>query len=114
MASGKILRQLIKAGANGDTAAFRQASEAIIQEEREKQQIEFYAESYKYAMTSDMNQDVNFFFDKFKQGIELKGVFETRGAKTTYSEYPKMKKEGIDVVYIGGGEKEIVVINPIN
>jgi SpoVK/Ycf46/Vps4 family AAA+-type ATPase len=37
MASGKILRQLIKAGANGDTAAFRQASEAIIQEEREKQ-----------------------------------------------------------------------------
>jgi signal transduction histidine kinase len=37
-------------------------------EEREKQQIEFYAESYKYAMTSDMNQDVNFFFDKFKQG----------------------------------------------
>ena len=35
--------------------------------------------------------------DKFKQGIELKGVFETRGAKTTYSEYPKMKKEGIDV-----------------
>lgn len=37
MASGKILRQLIKAGTNGDTAAFRQASEAIIQEEREKQ-----------------------------------------------------------------------------
>ena len=37
MASGKILRQLIRAGANGDTSAFRQASEAIIQEEREKQ-----------------------------------------------------------------------------
>ena len=37
MTSGKILRQLIKAGAHGDTAAFRQASEAIIQEEREKQ-----------------------------------------------------------------------------
>lgn len=37
MASGKILRQLVKAGAVGDATAFRQASEAIIQEERQKQ-----------------------------------------------------------------------------
>ncbi|MGB4855395.1 MAG: ATP-binding protein, partial [Candidatus Dechloromonas phosphoritropha] len=37
MASGKILRQLVKAGAAGDTSAFRQASEAIIREERQKQ-----------------------------------------------------------------------------
>lgn len=37
MASGKILRQLFKAGASGDTDAFRQASEAIIREERQKQ-----------------------------------------------------------------------------
>lgn len=37
MASGKILRQLVKAGAIGDTSAFRQASEAIIREERQKQ-----------------------------------------------------------------------------
>lgn len=37
MASGKILRQLVKAGATGDAAAFRQASEAIILEERQKQ-----------------------------------------------------------------------------
>lgn len=37
MASGKILRQLVKAGASGDTEAFRQASEAIIQDERQKQ-----------------------------------------------------------------------------
>lgn len=37
MASGKILRQLVKAGASGDTGAFRQASEAIIREERQKQ-----------------------------------------------------------------------------
>ncbi|MCU0469050.1 MAG: ATP-binding protein [Arcicella sp.] len=36
-------------------------------EEREKQQIEIYAESFKYMMTSETNQDVNFFFDKFKQ-----------------------------------------------
>ncbi len=37
MASGKILRQLLKAGSTGDMAAFRQASEAIIREERQKQ-----------------------------------------------------------------------------
>jgi len=37
MASGKILRQLVRAGASGDASAFRQASEAIIREEREKQ-----------------------------------------------------------------------------
>lgn len=37
MASGKILRQLIRAGASGDSGAFRQASEAIIKEERLRQ-----------------------------------------------------------------------------
>jgi len=37
MANGKILRQLVKAGAAGDSEAFRQASEAIIREERQKQ-----------------------------------------------------------------------------
>jgi len=37
MASGKILRQLIRAGATGDSAAFKEASEAIIREERQKQ-----------------------------------------------------------------------------
>jgi len=37
MANGKILRQLVKAGAAGDKDAFRQASEAIIREERQKQ-----------------------------------------------------------------------------
>ncbi|MFZ3115906.1 MAG: ATP-binding protein [Syntrophales bacterium] len=37
MASGKILRQLIKAGSHGDVIAFKQVSEAIIREERQKQ-----------------------------------------------------------------------------
>lgn len=37
MANGKILRQLIKAGASGDSASFFRASEAIISEERQKQ-----------------------------------------------------------------------------
>lgn len=36
MASGKLLRQLIKSGMQGDEASFRVASEAVIQEEREK------------------------------------------------------------------------------
>ncbi len=37
MANGKILRQLIKAGTVGDSAAFRRVSEAIIDNERQKQ-----------------------------------------------------------------------------
>lgn len=37
MASGKVLRQLIKTGATGDVAAFRQVSEEVIREERLKQ-----------------------------------------------------------------------------
>ena len=36
MASGKILRQIIKSGIRGDLTAFRAASEAVIKEEREK------------------------------------------------------------------------------
>lgn len=37
MASGKILRQIVKAGATGDITAFQEATEAIIHEERQKQ-----------------------------------------------------------------------------
>jgi len=37
MASGKVLRQLIKAGANGDIESFRKVTEAVIQDERQKQ-----------------------------------------------------------------------------
>jgi len=36
MANGKLLRQLIKSGVQGDSAGFRAASEAVIKEEREK------------------------------------------------------------------------------
>ena len=36
MANGKLLRQLVKSGTQGDTASFRSASEAVIKEEREK------------------------------------------------------------------------------
>ncbi|WP_417861588.1 AAA family ATPase [Vreelandella venusta] len=37
MANGKVLRQIIKAGIAGDQNAFQRVSEAIIQEERQKQ-----------------------------------------------------------------------------
>jgi len=37
MASGKLLRQLVKYGSRGDVVAFRTAAEAAISEEREKQ-----------------------------------------------------------------------------
>lgn len=37
MANGRLLRQLIKSGASGDPEAFRRATEAVIQEERQKQ-----------------------------------------------------------------------------
>lgn len=37
MASGKVLRQLFRAGAGGDLAAFKTASKSIIEEERQKQ-----------------------------------------------------------------------------
>lgn len=37
MANGKVLRQLIKAGTSGDSEEFRRASEAVIQDERQKQ-----------------------------------------------------------------------------
>jgi SpoVK/Ycf46/Vps4 family AAA+-type ATPase len=37
MSSGKLLRQVVRAGTAGDQQAFREASEALIREEREKQ-----------------------------------------------------------------------------
>lgn len=36
-------------------------------EEREKQQIELYAETIRYVMTSESSQDINFFFERIKK-----------------------------------------------
>ena len=36
MATGALLRQLIKSGSEGDSESFRRISEKVIQEEREK------------------------------------------------------------------------------
>ncbi len=35
-------------------------------EEREKQQIQLFAESFKYMMTNDLEKDINFFFEKIQ------------------------------------------------
>jgi len=39
-------------------------------EEREKQQIELYAETIRYVMTSDENADINFFFERIKKSMK--------------------------------------------
>jgi signal transduction histidine kinase len=39
-------------------------------EEREKQQIQLYAESFKFMMTNELDKDVNFFFEKIKKANE--------------------------------------------
>lgn len=39
-------------------------------EEREKQAIELYAEAYTYALTSDKNRDINFFYSKIQKSNE--------------------------------------------
>ena len=39
-------------------------------EEREKDQIQLYAESFKFMMTNDLDKDVNFFFEKIKKSNE--------------------------------------------
>lgn len=56
-----------------------------------KKSIHFMAFSFTHDKIGDA------MIAKFKEGLDVKGVFETRGAKTVYSEYPKMKTAGLDV-----------------
>lgn len=68
------------------------ADKFIIEEiKNAKKSIHFMAFSFTHDAIGQA------MIDKFKQGIDVRGVFETRGAKTTYSEYPKMKTAGMDV-----------------
>ncbi|WP_338743783.1 ATP-binding protein [Pseudomonas sp. KK18] len=66
MANGKILRQLFKAGTLGDPAAFRLASEAIIEEERQKQH---------HLLANDLEQ-ILYGGDLHKQSSPRKPKFE--------------------------------------
>jgi SpoVK/Ycf46/Vps4 family AAA+-type ATPase len=54
MASGKLLRQLIKSGIQGDSATFRAASEAVIKEEREKNH-HLLANDLEYLLYGDQS-----------------------------------------------------------
>lgn len=65
----------------------------LIIEEVKKAQKSIYFMAFSF--THDEIGDA--MIERFKSGVELKGVFEKTGATTTYSEYPKMKNLGIDV-----------------
>lgn len=69
MASGKVLRQLIRAGADGDIAAFKAASHSIIEEERQKQHhlLANDLERLLYGTRNDVSSNVR----KLHKGIEL-------------------------------------------
>jgi phosphatidylserine/phosphatidylglycerophosphate/cardiolipin synthase-like enzyme len=65
---------------------------AIIAQLREaEQEIVFMA----YSFTDDDIGRV--LLEKARAGVTVRGVFETRGAKTEYSEYPILRKAGLDV-----------------
>jgi len=49
----------------------------------------------QFSFTSNAISDI--MIKKFKEGVEVKGVFERKGSKTEYSQYTKMKIESIPV-----------------
>ena len=77
MASGKLLRQLISSGARGDVAAFRVASEAVIQEERQKRH---------HLLANDLERLL--YADQAALGDGK------RGGRRTFSELPKSADSG--------------------
>ena len=56
-----------------------------------QQTIRFMAFSFTH---DDIGQAI---LDKAKSGLDVKGVFETRGSETEFSEYGRMKNQGLDV-----------------
>lgn len=56
-----------------------------------KKSIYFMAFSFTHDEIGDA------MIERFKSGVEVKGLFEKTGATTIYSEYPKMKEAGISV-----------------
>jgi phosphatidylserine/phosphatidylglycerophosphate/cardiolipin synthase-like enzyme len=58
---------------------------------RAKKSIKFM----QFSFTSNTISDI--IIKKFKEGIEVKGVFERKGSRTEYSQYTKMKIENIPV-----------------
>ncbi|MCW8209238.1 AAA family ATPase [Verminephrobacter aporrectodeae subsp. tuberculatae] len=79
MANGKLLRQLIRSGVQGDFAGFQSASEAVIKEEREKNHhllandLErlLYGDQVKIATGARKLHNVNEFPDNKDNGLTL-------------------------------------------
>ena len=63
MPSGKILRQLIKAGTSGDLNTFKQVSETVIREERLKQH-HLLANDLEKILYGDLQSPVGAYTDR--------------------------------------------------
>lgn len=72
MASGALLRQLIKCGSEGDSESFRRVSEKVIQEERDKQHhlLANDLEKILYGRRSSSEQTKRFIFSKLPEDKE--------------------------------------------
>lgn len=72
MATGALLRQLIKSGTEGDSDSFRRISEKVIQEEREKQHhlLANDLEKILYGRRSSSEQSKRFVFSKLPEDKE--------------------------------------------
>lgn len=88
MANGKVLRQLIKAGTTGDTAAFRRVSESIIDSERQKQH---------YLLANDLEQIL--------YGEHLKPA--TKSSHRLIPNAPTDKEKGLPLLDIKQSQRSI-------
>jgi SpoVK/Ycf46/Vps4 family AAA+-type ATPase len=72
MASGTLLRQLIKSGSEGDSESFRRVSEKVIQEERDKQHhlLANDLEKILYGRRNTLEQPNRLIFSKLPEDKE--------------------------------------------
>jgi SpoVK/Ycf46/Vps4 family AAA+-type ATPase len=72
MASGALLRQLIKSGSEGDSESFRRVSEKVIQEERDKQHhlLANDLEKILYGRRNALEQPKRLIFSKLPEDKE--------------------------------------------
>jgi len=71
------------------------ASKIIARLQKAQKSIHFMA----YSFTDDAIGSI--IRAKAKAGIKVRGVFERTGSETAYSEYPRMKAQGLDVLQDG-------------
>lgn len=111
----EIKNPLIKIGDTELVSLFAAENEVdkfIVDEiKKAKSSIKFMAFSFTHDAIGDE------MIKKFKEGVKVQGIFETRGANTTYSEYPKMLKEGMEVRLDGNKynlHHKIIIIDDTN